>query len=416
MADLATMLGGLSAGLSGQLPQWQQVQNQKQQLSQQEQQMKAEQEAERQKTMFIDAQAARDLLEQGNVNGIINLGMQRLGILKELGVDPSDTMRITNLAIAAQKGEPQAVSLLRDELDTAVQIGQAYGILKPPPGPQMVPGSSVVNGQVVMMGAEGPQAMAIRDFAQPQKQPGNIVSGKKAVELGLDPKMQYWIDPESGKPSVLSEGGVKVSVGDQGGPTEELGKGFDKQFVALIDQAGISAQAAPVIESLKQLSAETTEGRIGAIMSTLFPGADFADANMAYTSLVNQNLPSLRTPGSGAQSDKDIDVLTKGMGRLESSRDVKLLVLETMANKNALNQQLADVAEAYAGGDITRKEAMAQRRQLESKPIMSPRLKALLNNVAPATGSAQVPKTALDAGITQEEWATLTPEQQAVWP
>jgi hypothetical protein len=413
MADIGAMLGGFSAGIQGRLPEFQQTQIMKQQQEQQQQELAAQKEAKRQETFFIDAYAAKNLLEKGNIQGVINLGKQRINYLGKMGVDSSDTARLTNLAIAVQSGDPQAISLLRNELDAAIETGTAYGILKQPERPteKVLSNSDVINGQVVTYGPQGARATPVENFSPAQQARGQIVSGQSATAMGLDPQMQYYIDAETGKPSVLSGGGTTINMPGSG-PSKMGSEGIEKRFLSMLDAAGSAAQVAPVLESLKQLTSETTEGRAGQLLTYLFPGSEFADANMAYSSLVSQILPSLRSPGSGAQSDRDIESLMKGMGKIESSREVKLLALEAMSSKISLNQALADVAEKFFAGEMSMKETLAATRKLEGTTILSPKLKALLGELAPVR---QIPKTALDAGMTQEEFNTLTPKEQGAW-
>lgn len=141
LENIATAMQGFSAGLQGQLPQFQAVQNQK--LQQEQEQMRYQQEQQqkmveqRQKTMFTDANAALQLLKMGNLDGVVKLGINRLQGLQQLSqqfpdIDPSDTQRLTQLAVAAKNGDEEALELLQAELESTVQVGQAIGVLEAP--------------------------------------------------------------------------------------------------------------------------------------------------------------------------------------------------------------------------------------------------------------------------------------------
>lgn len=141
LQNIGTALAGFSAGLQGNLPQFQAAQNQKIQQEQQMQMLQQEQmrvmAAERQKTMFSDAAAALQLTKMGNLDGVVQLGLNRLQGLQQLSqqdpnIDPSDTQRVTQLAIAARNGDEEALELLTAELESAVQVGQAIGVLEAP--------------------------------------------------------------------------------------------------------------------------------------------------------------------------------------------------------------------------------------------------------------------------------------------
>lgn len=96
-----------------------------------QQEKEQEMQLARQQALFVDAQAGLQFLEAGNYDEIVELGMNRLQNLQQLGAeDPSDTQRLTQLAIAARNGSEEARELLRNELTSTVNIGRATGMLK----------------------------------------------------------------------------------------------------------------------------------------------------------------------------------------------------------------------------------------------------------------------------------------------
>jgi hypothetical protein len=164
LQNIATAMQGFSAGLQGQLPQFQQVQQQR--LVQEEEQRRYNQEQQqkmveqRQQTMFTDANAALQLVKMGNLDGAVQLGLNRLKGLEQLSqqfpdIDPSDTQRVTQLAIAARNGDEEALEHLTAELESTVQVGKALGILATEK-PEIIPQSAVSpTGQVAMRNADG---------------------------------------------------------------------------------------------------------------------------------------------------------------------------------------------------------------------------------------------------------------------
>lgn len=172
LQNIGLALQGLGSGLSGQLPQFLQAQNQRVGLEQQAQQLQMQQieqqqkmAIERQKTMFTDAFAASQLLDTGNLDGVVQLGINRLQMLKQLSqqdpsIDPSDTQRVTQLAIAARNGDEEALELLKGELSNTVQVGQAIGVLQAPEVSTKVVGGFLVNdktGEIVFDSTKGQQ-------------------------------------------------------------------------------------------------------------------------------------------------------------------------------------------------------------------------------------------------------------------
>jgi hypothetical protein len=116
---------GLAAGLAGKLPEFQQSQNQKRQLDLQV-------EAQVQESQFKDAYVAQQLLANEDYDGIVKLGITRLTMLQGLNANPAETQRVLQVAIAARNGDPEARRLLKGELDSAVNVGMATGVLQAP--------------------------------------------------------------------------------------------------------------------------------------------------------------------------------------------------------------------------------------------------------------------------------------------
>lgn len=123
---------GLAAGLAGKLPEFQQTQNQKAQLDLEKKKQDDEMQVKIQESQFKDAYAAQQLLSSEDYDGIVKLGLTRLTMLKGLNADPTETQRVLQIAIAARNGDPEAIRLLKGELNSAVKVGVATGVLKAP--------------------------------------------------------------------------------------------------------------------------------------------------------------------------------------------------------------------------------------------------------------------------------------------
>jgi hypothetical protein len=123
---------GLAAGLAGNLPQFQQTQNQKAQLDLEKKKQDDEMQIKIQESQFKDAYAAQQLLSSEDYDGIVKLGITRLSMLQGLNANPAETQRVLQIAIAARNGNEEARKLLKGELDSAVKVGVATGVLKAP--------------------------------------------------------------------------------------------------------------------------------------------------------------------------------------------------------------------------------------------------------------------------------------------
>ena len=146
------LLMGLGAAIGGTGPQF--IQGLDQRDRQRTEQKRAELQA-RQQAMYQDAATGLQLLSAGDLDGLIALGEDRLQLLQTYpDADPSDTQRIIQNARFAKQGDPVALRNLATELTSATSRGMSMGLIKMPE-PQIIPGSSVVNGQIITQDAMG---------------------------------------------------------------------------------------------------------------------------------------------------------------------------------------------------------------------------------------------------------------------
>lgn len=140
---IGDMLGGIGAAFGGTSQQYAQG------LRQREQGITEQKRAEliaRQQAMYQDAGAAFQLLQQGDLDGIISLADDRLELLGTFpDADPSDTMQIRDLAVAARQGDPIALRELATSLTSATSAGYASGILQRPAVDSVVVDGRLVN-------------------------------------------------------------------------------------------------------------------------------------------------------------------------------------------------------------------------------------------------------------------------------
>jgi hypothetical protein len=136
------IIGGFGAALSGTAPQYVAGIQKREELAGVK---KQEQMAAREKAMYQDAGVALQLVEAGDIQGIIDLGMDRMKMLGEFGdSNPEDTMRIITLAQRAKGGDRNSLAQLHAELMSASRIGTARGYIA---APERVKGVEV-NGEL----------------------------------------------------------------------------------------------------------------------------------------------------------------------------------------------------------------------------------------------------------------------------
>jgi len=125
--DVGRALMGLGAAVGGEAPQFRQQMMQEDELAR-KRGLEDEQAAEKRKqTLFADASAASNLLDQGDVGGVLGLMQDRFQILSQIpNVDTSHTKRYLQLAQAAAAGDMEAKDRLTTEMNNAVTAGRAY--------------------------------------------------------------------------------------------------------------------------------------------------------------------------------------------------------------------------------------------------------------------------------------------------
>ena len=401
--NFGDVLGGLGAAYGGRAQEYAQgIQQREQGLTERK---RAELEA-RQKAMYQDGYQAFQMLSDGNIDGIISLANDRLEMLSTFpDADPSDTLGVIRDAEAAKAGDPMAIRNLSMTLSSAAQTAQRMGLV-----PQQEQERGVVVGGN-LVGQNTGRLMYQAPSETPQE-PAAVQSLRiRASESGLMPGTPEYSDfMRSG-----GGGGQIINVDTSGasdGPAALVNK-IDEQAAAYINAGSTSASLGRDLSLLIQLAPLTTQGVIPAAISSIYPG--YNDANTAFTGIVSQALPKLRVPGSGAQSDKDIDVLLAGFGKLQPSNDTKMLLIDAMNAKNQIDQQRADIATQYAAQEINRTQYLRAIRAIDSQSIIPPALQASLNRIVPSQSQSDIPQSASDAGVTADQWSLMTTEERGGW-
>lgn len=193
--DIGLLLRGLGAAFSNQVPEFRQQmamerENQyiQSQREQQAQMQRAEMMQARQRAMYQDAESALKLLAAGDLDSVVQLGRERIELLNNFpDADPSDTVRITQLAQLARAGDRNAYLSLQRELLGAVQRGISMGYIAPPQVEEKVyrPGDVVFRG--------GQQAFAIPEKAEQER---GVVVGRNVVDP-ITGRLIYEAPPEA---------------------------------------------------------------------------------------------------------------------------------------------------------------------------------------------------------------------------
>jgi hypothetical protein len=209
----------------------------------------------------------------------------------------------------------------------------------------------------------------------PQSRPA---TAEEKASYGVAPDAPLVIG-EGGKPSLLGDGQVNVTVGGEI-PDGELRKNLQKKegesWAAIKDQAVISSGMAQDMQVIDELIGMAPQGPIQGRLAESFPG--FSSAASAFESVVKRVAPTLRTPGSGATSDIEYDGMLKSLPALRNKPAANRLISTVMKSKAAINMERGAIVDAYANGEIAAADARKQMTALDKKSIMTPETKLLI--------------------------------------
>lgn len=209
--DIGLLLRGIGAAVTNQVPQFREQMAQESerkyiqgQREQQAQMQRAELTQARQQAMYKDAESALKLLAAGDLDGVVRLGQERIELLKNFpGADPSDTVRITQLAQLSRAGDRGAYQALQRELLGAVQTGMAAGYIVPPQQEEytLKPGESRFRGGEIIASIPGEAQAQYR-----------ILTNREIEERGLEPG-SYQVNERTGQTFRIGTPSTVVNVG-----------------------------------------------------------------------------------------------------------------------------------------------------------------------------------------------------------
>lgn len=171
---------------------------------------------------------------------------------------------------------------------------------------------------------------------------------------------------------------VTVNNQDQGEFAKKAAARNVERFGNLADAGTNAASIAQSMPVLRELLTQAPQGPVSGRLAEAFPG--FSTAGDAFISQINQIAPTLRVPGSGAMSDKDLDVLMSALPRLRSDPAANQLILNVFEKKAQLNADRGAIASQALRGEITPEEADRRIAEIDKTPLLDERSRSMLQN------------------------------------
>jgi hypothetical protein len=352
----ARALQGFGAGLEGRGAEFFAAEDQRQQQL----------DERRQKAMARDAMRVYSQLNDGKYDDALELIDDRVKSINELGGDASDTLEIRNLIVSGRLDEAQ------QELGGFLELAMQNGLIEAPKAPEIVPASSIVNGQVVTRDFDAEMARINQPTTQAQPAPVTDIGRiNRAVQTGE-------ITPEQGD-AMLNAAIQKQEI--------ELATGQAK----VDETANRDQMILGEMTRLYDLSGSLLANKSGLARST---------------GPVSARMPTLRQDASDFKAD------------LEEFRN-----LLTMSNLGRMTGVLSEsdirlIASASSGISETASEERMREKIIAIRERIIPKLIAA--GVLPSDGSApmgNVPPipSQYQGMITDSEWQAMTPEERAAF-
>lgn len=200
------------------------------------------------------------------------------------------------------------------------------------------------------------------------------------------------------KTNLKKAGAIQNNVQiDQKGESEfskESGKLAAKRYDEIVSDAGRSKQLLSDVQTLGELGKNIRTGKNAEFRAAIGPYAealgikiDSLDDIQAFEAITNRVAPSLRVPGSGAQSDMELRNFLKSLPSLGNTPEGNALIQKTLEGVTQNKLAAAEIASRALTGEITRKEADKLIRDLPD-PMAEWREANKKANAKPASNAA----------------------------
>jgi len=408
--DIARALGGLGAAFKNEVPQFrEQIRIEDLDRMAMDDRNMASQE-KRQKTLFLDARAAKTLADGSNFSAIADIYQDRLDLLPD-GVDNKDSLQIRDLALGASSS-PETAQKLMSVLNNTIELGSAYGVYDDESEIPSAFRSLSLQADAAGFKMGSPERQRFMKFGGSDSELGAAKTvtyrdGTAVVYPRVGPPTVYAQGVEVTDPSLVTaaiNAGVQSGVDEAGAMAgaRAQGTGTEARAQDLITRGQAAADSSAVIRrSLELLDSVETGGfepaKLAIARAFKVEGANEGELS---ANLGRNVLGQLRETFGAAFTENEgrrLESMSAGFG---SSVGV---------NKRLLNQALA-IATRSADRAIERAKA---RGDFETAYEIEDALEFQVGIEAPVSEELPPIPTVFIDSITPAEWASMSPEERA---
>ena len=220
----------------------------------------------------------------------------------------------------------------------------------------------------------------------------------------FDPNKPYKV-ASNGEISEIGGGGV-TNILNAGGKGDV--KWEEQASTAIASELGeyrtagaVAANLIPEIQALQALADMVPNGPIVGALAEKFQG--FSTAGDAFMSIIKRIAPKMRVVGSGASSDRDVQLLLDSLGSMKNNPIANKFIYQAFLDKAEIDKQRANIARLALTGKISRQDAMDQIDELNGRSIISPQLQAIIDNIG--SGAPE--------GANPDAWSKMSPSERA---
>lgn len=322
----------------------------------------------------------------------------------------------TSLAASMQKriDAAQATKLLQMQTNKTVEQLRSIGTPEATQAADLI----VANPQLAkeILGKYYAESMKpVEKTSQMSGEQLNAMSGSAVY----DPKKMYNVVSSSSGTKVTGIGGgdTNISLTDtvEGAglkkEAEERAK-LGTQYIS--DAMTVGKTAGELANSLDLLMALGESKDLNSVPNYLrkFIPEGFSDTKDAYQSVLYSVAKAQRQAGTGAQSDKDFDVLVAQSGAISNDIRARRITQQALLEKAKIDKERANVASQYMAGELSQAEAIKELSKLNNKSIFTPEMKSYLLDLTGGKSTSDIPRP---EGVSESEWNYMTDQQKELF-
>lgn len=253
--------------------------------------------------------------------------------------------------------------------------------------------------QAAMNNPELMKALLSAVISSQYKKPADsytTVSGAQLAEMGMpgfDPNKMYSYNNATKKISSIGGEGptVNVSTGGEDAYAKKLGEGRAEEINTLAAGASKARELMNSVSVLEALSPAVGETAIPGFLRRFVPEGVSSPID-AYNSTLNGLAAALRVPGSGAQSDKDVDLLLARGGSIAASPEARAISHSALRTKAEIEMQIGQLAIRHRSDpqEYTYAQFNQDRQKLLDQPILSDEQRRAIEGLGSSSASQRL--------------------------